>query len=452
MTFIQRFQSALESLPSLPENSDYVVAYSGGVDSHVLLYCCHQLKLPLRALHVHHGLQSVADDWVLHCQSVCDDLNIPLSVLYVDAGARPGQSPEEAARDARYQALKDNLLAGDYLLTAQHRDDQAETLLLQLFRGSGSAGLAAMPAARSFGDSLHLRPLLPFSREEIEDFARRHALRWIEDPSNRDVSFDRNFVRKYILGELHKRWPQISTQLSTAAALQFSNLQVLEDMAAIDLAHIIETPPAQLSAVFSDVLSVLSITRLQQLSNARLFNVLRYWLLTQTQQSATRKLLEETERALIYSQPDATPLIDFAGFHLRRYQDGLYLLRPDPGPVFTDEIKWQPSTEQTVTVLPLNIELRMIDTEAAGLQPSLRNEVLTLRCRRGGERFQPCGRQHSQSLKKLLQQAGIPPWERDRIPLVFFGDELVAVPGLGVSQKQAVKGSEGGWGIEVKSL
>ena len=148
MSFVKRFQTSLESLSVPPENAHYVVAYSGGIDSHVLLHCCKKLNLPVRAVHVHHGLQNIADEWVIHCQSICRALNIHLDIIYVDARNRKGQSPEQAARSVRYKALKNNLLDGDCLLTAQHLNDQAETLLLQLFRTASSAGLSAMPAQK----------------------------------------------------------------------------------------------------------------------------------------------------------------------------------------------------------------------------------------------------------------------------------------------------------------
>ena len=217
MSFVKRFQQALESLSPLAEipeatNLRYVVAFSGGVDSHVLLHCAKQLRLPVRAVHIHHGLQKVADDWVLHCQSVCQQLDIPLHVVFVDAQKKSGESPEESARKARYQALHEDMKAGECLLTAQHLNDQAETLLLQLFRSASSAGLSSMPVYRQFGVYTHARPLLSFSREDIEHYAAENNLRWIEDPSNKDVSIERNFLRNDILPELKKHWPEVIRQ------------------------------------------------------------------------------------------------------------------------------------------------------------------------------------------------------------------------------------------------
>ncbi|MBT8438315.1 MAG: tRNA lysidine(34) synthetase TilS, partial [Gammaproteobacteria bacterium] len=278
MSFVKRFQTSLESLYALPENACYVVAYSGGLDSHVLLHCCKQLKLPMRAVHIHHGLQTSADYWVKHCQNTCEELNVPVDVVYVDAQKKRGQSPEEAARIARYDALQNSLMPDDCLLTAQHLDDQSETLLLQLFRTASAAGLSGMPGRRRIGDNIHLRPLLPFTREELEVYAKENFLHWIEDPSNQDVSYDRNFIRKNVLPLLKDRWPEIAAQLSTVASLQSNNLRVLEDMAAIDLANVVHPLPLHGKTSVYEVISVLSIARLKQLTSARLVNVLRYWV------------------------------------------------------------------------------------------------------------------------------------------------------------------------------
>lgn len=452
MSFVKRFQKSVESLHSLPEDASYVVAYSGGLDSHVLLYCCQLLNLPVRAVHVHHGLQYVADDWVKHCQDICNALNIHLDVIYVDAQPGQGQSPEEAAREARYKALQDNLSNHDCLITAQHLNDQAETLLLQLFRTASTAGLAAMPANRKFAGFVHIRPLLPFSRAEIEAFAQASDLHWIEDPSNDDVQFDRNFIRKEFIPLLETRWPEITGQLSMVANLQSNNLRVLEDMAAIDLADAIQTVACQTQTHIYEVVSVLSISALKNLTSARLLNVLRFWIMQTIELSPRRKLLEEMEKALINSQADANPVIVFSAFEFRRYQDTLYLLKQAVNhklqDVLTKAVDW--NATMPLTLAFLNIKLTAINTAGEGLKQSLLNQSLKICFRQGGENFHPAGRQHSQSLKKLLQQANVPPWERDVIPLVYYRDELIAVVGFWICKKYAVK--ENGWNICVEIL
>ena len=474
MSFIKRFQTSLGSLSTPAENASYVVAYSGGIDSHVLLHCCKKLDLPVRAIHVHHGLQNIADEWVIHCQSICRALNIHLDILYVDARNRKGQSPEEAARSVRYKALQNNLLDGDCLLTAQHLNDQAETLLLQLFRTASSAGLSAMPAQKRLGKNVHLRPLLSFSRQEVEQFAEENALNWIEDPTNLDVSYDRNFIRKEIVPLLQSRWPEITRQLSTVASLQSNNLQVLEDMAAVDLANLVKPPSYQSICSFYNVVSVLSISRLKQLSLARRLNVLRYWILqtvnnqaTAIRVSPTRNLLEEMNRSLINSAQDANPVITFSGFEIRKFHSDLYLLKSaspssaslNAHPCATTDIKhsnfatemtWKPLSP--VFIPALMVQLKSIDSTGQGLNKNLLNESLTICFRKGGENFHPVGRLHSQRLKKLFQEANVPPWDRDSIPLVYYKDELIAVVGLWIGKQYAVSADEEGWLIGVESM
>ena len=450
MPFLKRFQASLESLYKLTDNKKYVIAYSGGVDSLVLLYCFKEINIAVRAVHVHHGLQTVADDWVTHCQKTCEQFDISLDVLYVDAKQKQGTSPEESARNARYQSLQDNLTEGECLVTAQHLNDQAETLLLQLFRTASTAGLSAMPAYRKFGDHLHIRPLLSFSRKEIEDFAKENGLHWIEDPSNQDTSFDRNFLRKDVLPLLENRWPEVVTQLSTVAGLQSNNLRVLEDMAAIDLANALTMQQNQLKVCVFEVMSMLSMEMLKQLSSPRLLNLLRYWIIVTLERQPTRNLLEEIEKSLISSQQDANPDIVFSGYAFRKFQGNLYLLKTGDELKVQNDLDWNPSSP--LKLPGLNIQLKAITSTGEGLDKKLLDESLKVCFRKGGEKFHPAGRRHSQSLKKLLQEANIPPWERDVIPLVYFGDELIAVVGLWVSKGFSVGDGESGWIVGVDGL
>mgnify|MGYP001815246609 FL=1 len=450
MSFVKRFQDSLGSLYSPAENSQYVVAYSGGLDSRVLLHCFKQLDIAMRAVHVHHGLQAVADDWVDHCQQTCNQLGVQLDTLYVDAQPKAGDSPEEAARNARYQALHENLNKGDCLVTAQHKDDQAETLLLQLFRTASTAGLSAMPASKTFGQHVHIRPLLSFSRQEIEAYARENSLQWVEDPSNQDTSYDRNFLRKEILPLLQQRWPEVSTQLATVAELQSNNMRVLEDMAAIDLANAITTTQTQSKTFVYRVISSLSIKRLRQLSSPRLLNLLRYWIILNLDRQPTRNLLQEIEKTLIYSQQDANPEVAFYDFMFRRFQGDIYLLIKSNARELQDEMVWNPASP--VSIERSDIRLQVVDSKGGGLNRELLDKTFTIRSRKGGEKFHPSGRRHSQSLKKLLQEANIPPWERDVIPLVYLGDELIAVAGLWVCKEYSVAEGEDGWMIKVESV
>lgn len=450
MSFIERFQTSLESLPQPATKKNYVIAYSGGLDSQVLLFCFKKINIPMRAVHVHHGLQSQADEWVTHCQHSCGQLNIPLDVLYVNAQKKSAESPEESARNARYHALRENLNSGECLVTAQHMNDQAETLLLQLFRTASSAGLAAMPASKKFGKGLHLRPLLHFTREQIEQFSADENLQWIEDPSNQDTTYDRNFLRKIVFPLLNTRWHKISQQLTTVASLQSDNLKVLEDMAAIDLANCLITQASPLTFAVFKIQSILCLQAIHKLSTPRQLNLLRYWVITTLKMQPTRNLLQEIQCSLLNSQKDANPEIVFSDFSFRKFQGNLYLLKLNKPLKILNEIEWQPSS--ALQLPELNIQLNAVRVSAQGLNKKLLSEKFIIRFRQGGEDFHALGRRHSRSLKKLLQEANIPPWERDVLPLVYFDNELIAVAGLWLSQNFAADEGEQGWLVEVAAI
>jgi tRNA(Ile)-lysidine synthase len=463
MSFLRRLQNSLEPLYQLPEHSHYVVAYSGGVDSHVLLHCCQQLNLPLRAVHVHHGLQAVADDWVRHCQAVCDELAIELDVLYVDASVQQGYSPEEIARKVRYGAIAKNLKTGDCLLTAQHENDQAETLLLQLFRTASAAGLAAMPALKKLEAAVHIRPFLSFTREEILHYAKAQDLLWVEDPTNQDSGISRNFIRNEVLPILQARWPDVIAQLSTAASLQSSNLQVLEDMAAVDLARLVicdnggQSRRADSGSAYSAyrVESQLSISGLQSLSSARVLNVLRLWIIRMAKKQPSRNLLGEIERTLVNAAQDAESVVKFERFEFRKYHNRLYLLIPALSAGRAKVYDWCPRQALQIQALDLQLSASYAtekNNKNTLLAEALSYETLKVRFREGGERFHPAGRGHSQSLKKLFQEAAIPSWERDTMPLIYLDDDLIAVGDLWVAKAFSVSPDEAGWSIQLSRI
>jgi len=413
----------------------FIVAYSGGLDSHCLLHllsaCREQLAVSVEAVHVHHGLQSDADSWVNHCKKVCQQLDVPLTVLNVEGRAVKGESPEAAARNARYVGLQEVIKQGDILLTAQHRDDQAETLLLQLFRGSSSRGQSSMPRQRNFSAGEHWRPLLDVSRDELRDYAEQQQLDWIEDPSNRDTRFDRNFLRHDVMPVLHSRWPAINETLSRVASQHAENEMLLESLAAQDM-------QGMLGAEHS-----LSVTGLNSLDEARQRNVLRLWLRQQDLALPSRRKLLQVQRDMLGAGEDRNPHLEWSGVELRRYRDYLYAMRPLPAVDENWQGEWDLRQELT---LPWSGQLTSRETIGEGLHTELleSGESVQLRLRHGGEHCRPAGRGQQHSLKNLFQEAGVPPWQRQRMPLLFVGEELIAVPGLCVSEAFAApKGCAG---------
>lgn len=403
------------SLRRLPPASRYLVAYSGGLDSHVLLHALAVLRgdgFPgVRAVHVHHGLNPRADSWSAHCQAVCTALEVPLEVIRVDARAVAGESPEAAARAARYGVLESVLEAGEGLLTAHHARDQAETLLLQLLRGSGPAGLAAMPRWQPLGPGWHGRPLLEVRRDRIEGHARSHGLKWIEDDSNVDLRFERNLLRARVMPVLRERRPGLDETLCRAAAHQSEALGLLGDLARLDL-----------EGLRGELPGTLSVAALTLLRPPRVRNALRFWFMEKGLPLPSRTRLQTVLDDVLTARADAVPRVAWQGAEVRRYRDALFAMAPLPSHDPGLRLHWDgcrdlaiPSLDQVLTGHWLRCQ---------GVTPQA-GETLVVAFRQGGERLRVRGR--TRELKKLMQERGVPPWERNRIPLVYRHGELVAV-------------------------
>lgn len=430
---IEDFRARLDRVPTPPH---YWVAFSGGLDSHVLLHLCARLETSIErprvfaAVHIHHGLHRDADDWSRHCQAICKELNIPFTLIKVDATAKVGDSPEEVARKARYQALASTMAAGEVVLTAQHRDDQAETVLLQLLRGAGPAGLAAMPEYAPFGPGLLLRPLLAYSRAELRSYAQEHGLRWLDDPSNLDLAYDRNFVRHRVLPRIKERWPGASKTLSRTARHCAEAQQLLGDLA-MDLYRSVRGPD----------LCSLSVKRLGTLRAAHQRLVLRTWLQGAGYRLPSAAVIARIQTEVLAAGPAKTPIVAWREGQVRRYRDGLFLLPPasrfDP----TVRLSWDGSSR---LLLPDdNGALQSATTEGLGIDAQIwRRSAISVRYRRGGETCRLPGRAGRHTLKKLFQESGIPPWLRERAPLVYLDDELAAIAGWWICEPFVGRGEE----------
>jgi tRNA(Ile)-lysidine synthase len=415
----------LLSLPDIlhicPSTKRLWVAYSGGLDSHVLLHLLAQSDLQLRAIHINHGLNSDADYWAEHCQKVCKALDVPCDVIKVIVDVAARESLEAKARTVRYQAIIDTIAPDDVVLTAQHADDQAETLLLQLLRGSGVAGLAAMPENKGW----LVRPLLAYTRAELYEYAQAANLKWIEDSSNADTRFDRNFLRHEIMPRLQQRWASVSHIISRAASHQAEANELIQDLAELDLQQ-----------CQGNKLDILSLDSLSKLSSARQSNVLRFWIKKLALPSPTTKQLQQIVSNLMTAKADSQPLVSWQGAEIRRYRQHLFAMLPLPS--YTKNIKWLFPTPSPH--LPLgNLKL----TQAKGLALPSGTE-LEIRFRQGGEVIRL--NKHQRVVKKLLQVAGLPPWQRQFIPLIYLDNILIAIPGIGVADGFMTE--ENGWNIE----
>ncbi len=404
----------------------YLVAFSGGIDSTALLHALaagfEDHQTPILAIHINHGLHEDAHAWETHCRESAATLDVQFVSRVVEVDQESGLGLEATARQARYDAFRDIVEKGDWLLSAHHEDDQAETLLLNLMRGSGLAGLAGIGELQRFGDGMLARPLLGVSGESITAYAEQQELRWIDDPSNLDTRFDRNFLRREVVPALAKRWPGVVQRLGKSAELASEASALLNDLAQLDLANIATGLKAD----------KLDIDGLKSLSEKRQRNLLRYAVKQCGLPPPPATRLYQATQELIPAREDAQPLVAWPGAEIRRYRDKLYLLAevPDvdalePGKLTADG-DW----------LDLGVGSGQMRLEAGvdgGIDCDAVEGGLALRFRQGGEEFCPVGRRRTHKLKKLLQEDGVVPWMRQRIPLLYSGECLVAVGDLWIA-------------------
>ncbi len=393
------------------------VAYSGGVDSHVLVHALVQNKNPsqnIRAIHIHHGLQVHADEWSEHCTQQAKNLAVPIEIKHVYAKPAHGQSPEAAAREARYAALSGIIQKEDVLLTAHNQNDQAETLLLQLIRGAGVKGLAAMPKQTQFNEGILCRPFLEVSRASILSYAQHYQLKWIEDPSNENTHFDRNYLRQTIFPLLTARWPSIEKTFSRSAEHCASASEILEELAKDDFIYSVNRNN-----------NAMNIEKLLTLSMQRQKNVLRYWIEEQDLPLPSTAHLESLMHDVIPAAEDKIPCMHWPGAEIRRYKGFLFAMPPLVVFDSTLEIAWD---RQIALKLPCDLGvIEKDDQNIKGKALSSIEGPVVIRFRQGGEVMKVPGRQGSHELKKLFQEWNVLPWCRDRIPLIYVQDELVAV-------------------------
>jgi len=430
--------------PLLFPRARLVLGLSGGLDSVVLLEVLRrlagQLGFRLACVHVDHGISPNARRWAAFCARRCKRHGISLEVHAVDVGPYRAEGLEAAARRARYRVYAGQ--DADFVVLAQHLDDQAETLLLQLLRGAGVKGGAAMPLVREQDSDKRakrarapaiLRPMLAVTRKEIEAYAKTHKLKWVEDESNADSSRDRNFLRHRVLPVIGQAFPGYRATLARSAAHLAEADEVLGEVARADAQEIAAG-------------NKFAVADLKRLGSARARNLLR-WTLQQCGAALPEAdRLEEALRQLVHARDDAAVRVVLGTHELRRYAGDAYLLPLLADPPAVLERNWD---GKRACVLPeLGGILRFARTAGAGLnQRLIRSKVVCIRLRQGGERLRLWANGSTRSLKNLLQEARVPPWERERMPLIYCGDTLVAVPGVGVAAGWQAGAGDLGWTI-----
>jgi tRNA(Ile)-lysidine synthase len=385
----------------------FVVAWSGGADSTALLAALCELRdaaplratFSVRAVHVDHGLQRQSRAWARHCRIVARRLRVPLSVVRVAVARDPGLSREAAAREARYRVFEGTVGPGEMLVLAQHADDQVETLLLQLLRGAGLAGLTAMPERRQFARAILIRPLLEAAPADLRAYLQHRGLPWVEDPSNADTAFDRNYLRREVLPALERRWPSLRQTTARSISLLQSARRELDGQAARSLAAVADG-------------DALNLPLLRRLTTDRLRSTLRAWLarhsVTAPDQSRLQALV-----ALVDLRDDAQPCVAWDGHEVRRHQERLLLVRETPpGDARVREWRW---STRAALALPTGV-LRIAADRHGDVDLDRLPRTIHVRARGRGREREPGGR--SVDVKSLLRENGVPEWERDRLPFL----------------------------------
>lgn len=406
--------SLLSRLPSTQRQ--FLVALSGGLDSTVLLHRLVQWRstqpeIALRAIHIHHGLSPSADCWVAHCQKVCAAWQVPLVVTRVHL-ADEGNGVEAQARKARYDAFRQALLPGEKLLTAHHLDDQSETFMLALKRGSGPAGLAAMPEVMPFAGTQLLRPMLYESRASLADYARENGLIWVDDESNQSDLYDRNFLRLRVLPLLNARWPHFADAVARSAALCGEQEALLDELL------------AQALLAATDDEGALSVAALHDMSQARRAAILRRWLAGQHAPMPSRDALARIWEEVALAREDADPLLQLGSHAVRRYRGRLWWVKIIPGQRNVT-LDWLDPT------LPLTLPagLGELSLESGDmLRAPGPDETVSVRFQATGS-LHLVGRSGGRKLKKIWQEMGVAPWLRETTPLLFYGETLIAAAG-----------------------
>ncbi|VUD51947.1 tRNA(Ile)-lysidine synthase [Thalassocella blandensis] len=418
--------------PYLTQQTTVWVGYSGGLDSTVLLHALASIsdtRFPLQAIHVNHQLSPASNHWQAHCEQTANALGVEIVCRRVEVRAA-GAGLEHAAREARYAEFESVVKEQDILLCGHHADDQAETLMFRLVRGAGLRGLTAMNRSRALGRGAIVRPLLAIPRVQLESYAQQNDLRWVEDESNQNPQFDRNFLRHQVMPLIQSRWPGSNTRMQQTAQWLSEADALLAEYARADL-DLCDVQSARLGQ--SLALEVLEGFRFE-----RRKHVVRQWVAQCGFSAPDNKHLDQLER-LIRSGVDSEAQLAWGQCEVRRFRQRLYLFsRLDPS-LPAGEIRWKGDRP-----------LKLPDGSVLSLEEGVpAASGFTIMFRQGGERCHPVGRKHSQTLKKLFQEFNVEPWLRDRVPLVYADGQIAAVGDvfscINSASQNSAQPSQAGW-------
>ncbi|MEE3003347.1 MAG: tRNA lysidine(34) synthetase TilS [Pseudomonadota bacterium] len=408
-----------EKLKLIPESQHVWVAYSGGVDSHVLLHLLTN-EIPkerLKALHINHGISELSDKWQQHCEKITRDLGIDLTVKKINTLHNTDTNLESRAREARLALFCSTLNKDEVIFLAHHAMDQVETMLMRLFKGAGPQGLCGIKEIQQYKSITLLRPLLDIKKHEIQKYAKEQNLEWIEDDSNSNIKFERNYLRHEIIPLLNKTWPSLTNNLLRCQLHHLEQEQYLESI---------------IKPINDEVLkeNKLDLKALLLQNNFLQKYILREWLKVKLSYPPSTKQLITIQDNIINAKSGAKPELLISNKKIRRYKNFLYITSNEnltyPA---GQEIIWQ-AHENSIYLELLKIKLIKNSSKS-----NILKHELIIKFRQNGERFQPQGRQGSHPLKKLMQEWQIPPWKRDKTPLIYLKENLIAVPGYALGEK-----------------
>jgi tRNA(Ile)-lysidine synthase len=410
-------QKLQEVLSRYSDGTTHWVGFSGGADSTALLHALHELtpehSTGIKALHINHGIQAESDDWEVHCRNFCQQRNIEFLCLTVNVNIKGGSGPEAEARKARYSAVEKLMAIGDIFLTAHHREDQAETLLLNLMRGSGIDGLAGMPETRPLGRGILARPLLGFPMQSLRDYLLSVNVPWLEDPSNTDESYDRNFVRHQLLPLISRRWPGASDRIARSALLSRHASENLAFWADEKLEQHLLHP------------QVLNLRHIDP-EDPGFSTVTRQWLRNAKAAPIPLKQLDALSAQILNLKAESKLRIAWSGWVIQAFNNCLWL-QDEASIAKCPNMTWDHPKP-----LDLGSGLGSLRVHPA---PAQWLEKISVSHRNGGESLSQANGSHHKALKDILREAGIPHWLRSAIPLISGPDGLLAVGDMAIGSE-----------------
>jgi len=410
------------------------VSLSGGVDSIVLLYALNQSLVKgcyIRAMHINHNLAKDSESWADFCKKTCDQLQIQIDIHSVKVNNKEGFGIEAAARKARYYKLQNSIQEGEWLMTAHHQDDQLETVLLRMARGTGVEGLQGIQKQFNFGRGNILRPFLGVSKSEILGYAREKKLDWVVDTSNQETYFDRNFLRMKVIPTLKERWPAFSSSVSRLSDISTQTTILLKELAEQDLGS-------------NYPIKNLNIEIFKNKSIGRIINIIRFLILKNEMSVPSKKVLNSGVTTLL-NPKSVNPSMVWDNYCIKRYLDKLYFLKLSQlQPNKCNKLmNW--SIDQPLILDEDGSTLAATMAKGQGLSVKKCNKNLDVQFRKGGESIRPVGHQITKKLKKLFQEDHILPWTRDKIPLLYKKNELIGVGDLWFNQNYIASAEEDGF-------